>query len=44
VLLPAGLFALFGGWRLLRGSPGAATAFKVAMVLAIGVMLAVPRR
>jgi geranylgeranylglycerol-phosphate geranylgeranyltransferase len=44
LLLPAGLFALIGGWRLLRGSPGAATAFKVAMVLAIAVMLALPPR
>jgi 4-hydroxybenzoate polyprenyltransferase len=44
VLLPAGLVALAGGWRLVRGSPGAATAFKVAMALAVVVMLAVPRR
>jgi len=42
-LLPAGVCAVAGGWRLVRGSRGAPTAFKIAMALAILVMLAVPR-
>jgi geranylgeranylglycerol-phosphate geranylgeranyltransferase len=38
-VLPAGLFALFGCWRLMQGRSGAPAAFKVAMVLAIVAMV-----
>jgi hypothetical protein len=38
-LLPAGVLAVIGGWRLARGRSGAAMAFKIAMVLAIIAMV-----